>query len=474
MTALVVASLLAAAPPAQASIPEGLLLLDKGDSAAQAGDYSRALLDYKRAYDRLLPSIRGLDFLETTPAEVIPRAELKERLGETLDDEAKAEMRFWDRAMKAFGVLPEVMSLEPLMLSMLEGEVAGYYDPERKQITLVDASTAPKKPPPSSFWGKLLAGDRNEKFDTDDNQGVIAHELTHALTDQHYDLKKLQEARRNIDDASMAIDALIEGDAMIAMMAAMSGDFARSASMFEAGGDYWRLAFELLADLAPELSGSVLRQAPPFFAKTLMFPYSEGMVFLLDVGARRGYAAVDEVYANPPLSTEQVLHPEKYLRGEAPVMLSEPEWRVKGVERLGSNVLGEVQIRYVLDDEDAAAGWGGDRYTIFEGPSGTALAWLTVWDSIRDANEFSNAWRRYIEVRLRRDANLEPPVLPSFRDGALVHQSRNREFRIRREGRRVVIVEGRRGQPLEPLMDQAWLGLSRVSTIPGSDRPQAY
>lgn len=466
------AALLLLAPSPTASVPEGLLRLERGDAAARAGNYPGALLEYKRAYDHLLPSIRGLDFLETTPAEVIPRSELEERLSGTLDERARSEMRFWDRAMKAFGVLPELMSLEPLMLSLLEGEVAGYYDPERKQITLVDGSVGPPKPPPSSFWARVLGGDQGREFDIDNSRGVIAHELTHALTDQHYDLKKLQQDRRDIDDASMAIDAVIEGDAMIAMMAAMGGDFARSASLFEAGSNYWRLAFNLLADLAPELSGSVLRQAPPFFAKTLMFPYSEGMVFLLDVGERRGYPAVDEVYARPPASTEQVLHPEKYLAGEAPVRLPEPkwpDWRDRGLERLGSNVLGEAQIRYVLDDKTAAAGWGGDRYTLFEGSSGTALVWTTVWDTVRDANEFSNAWRRYVATRLSRDQNQEAPRLPPFLDGELTYRRGDRVFRIRRDDRRVVVLEGRRDQPLGPLMDLAW----RVRPVPGSDRPQA-
>ncbi|MEL6543786.1 MAG: hypothetical protein AAFQ82_04115, partial [Myxococcota bacterium] len=198
------------------SVPEGLLLLEKGDAAAKAGDTAKALLEYKRAYDRLLPSIRGLEFKSVTPAEVIVRSELKKRLSQTVGEDDSAELVFFDRALKALGVLPEVMSLEPLMLSMLEGEVAGYYDPERKQITLVDGTGEPKKKEPRSFWAKMLAGDAPEGFDAENNRGVIAHELTHALTDQHYDLKKLQAQRRGHDDASMAIDAVIEGDAMIA------------------------------------------------------------------------------------------------------------------------------------------------------------------------------------------------------------------------------------------------------------------
>ncbi|MEO1171210.1 MAG: hypothetical protein AAFX94_04045, partial [Myxococcota bacterium] len=348
MIALVCAIL--AAPPPAPSIPDGKERLLRGDAAGKAGRYAEAMLEYKEAYDRLLPAIRGLKFLEATPTEVVRREALKGRLAETLEDEDRKEIVFFDRALKAFGVLPEVMALEPLMLSLLESEVAGYYDPSRKQITIVDGRE--EKKPPDSFLARLLSPD---EFDPGESRGVIAHELTHALTDQHFDLTQLQSEVKSIDDASMALDAVIEGDAMIAMMGAMGDDYAGAEQIFASGSAYWKFAFDVLAEMVPELSGRTLRAAPPFFRKTMMFPYSYGMVFLLEIGQEGGFDAVDAVYARPPESTEQVLHPERYVNRDPPIRIPEPRWPKK-LKRLGSNVLGEMQIRIILEDEDAAAG----------------------------------------------------------------------------------------------------------------------
>ncbi|MEM6531184.1 MAG: hypothetical protein AAF654_01105 [Myxococcota bacterium] len=441
---------LLAAPPPSPSIPEGLSRLSRGDTAGRAGRYAEAMLEYKEAYDRLLPAIRGLEFRAATPTEVVKRDALKERLAKTFEEEDRAQIRFFDRALKAFGVLPPVMSLEPLMLSLLESEVAGYYDPARKQITIVDGKKAKKKKKkkkPSSFLARLLTKDG---FDPGESRGVVAHELTHALTDQHYDLTKLKKAVADVDDASMALDAVIEGDAMIAMMAAMGNDYSGAEQIFASGSAYWRFTFEVLAGMAPELSGETLRSAPPFFAEAMMFPYTYGMVFLLEVGQDGGFAAVNRVYARPPESTEQVLHPERYLKRDPPILIEEPKWPM-GLKRLGSNVLGEAQIRFILEDEEAAAGWGGDRYTIFEADRDTVLVWMTQWDSPDDAVEFGDAWRNYVDRRLRRNQASTPEPLAPFRNGEFLHETTARRFFVSRSGTRVVILEGP-GSAIAPLL----------------------
>lgn len=446
-----------------ASLPEGLQLLERGDRKAQNGAYGEALKDYKAGYDHILPTIRGLDFKEVTPTDVVTRDQLAARLRKTLSDEDREDLVFFDNALKCFGVLPEPMSFEKLVFSLLEAEVAGYYDPTTSRITLVDSEPEVAQPS-GSYWESLFQEDQT--FNVTENRGVIAHELTHALTDQHYDLEKLQKARRDSDDASMALDAVIEGDAMIAMVAAMQEDFARAATLFQSGSRYWRFAFGLVSQFAPGASSPSMRAAPPFFGRALMFPYTAGMVFLLEIGKSRGYAAVDDVYRRLPESTEQVLHPEKYLNRDPPMVIDEPGWpKSIASSRLGSNVLGEAQLRFVLDDRDAAAGWGGDRYTVFRSERSRTLVWMTAWDTENDAREFADAWRRYVEKRLRRNRAKTAPALPEFVQERIDFSAGERNYRIQRRGSRVLVQEGN-PKTIAAAQDVAWSTLERSKAVP--------
>ncbi len=460
---LISIALLTTPPTLDTSLPEGLQLLERGDRKAQNGAYGEALKDYKAGYDHILPTIRGLDFKEITPTDVVTRDQLAARLKKTMSDEDREDLVFFDNALKCFGVLPEPMSFEKLVFSLLEAEVAGYYDPTTSRITLVDA--APEVARPSgSFWGGLFQSE--ETFNVTENRGVIAHELTHALTDQHYDLEKLQNARRDSDDASMALDAVIEGDAMIAMVAAMQEDFARAATLFQSGSRYWRFAFGLVSKFAPGASSPAMRAAPPFFGQALMFPYTEGMVFLLEVGKSRGYAAVDDVYGRLPESTEQVIHPERYLKRDPPMVVDEPDWpKSIASSRLGSNVLGEAQLRFVLDDREAAAGWGGDRYTVFRSERGRTLVWMTAWDTEHDAQEFADSWRGYIQKRLRRNRAQPEPEVPEFVQARLDFSNEEQNYRIQRRGSHVLVMEGN-PNTVTAARDIAWSALKRAIAAP--------
>ncbi|MEL6548309.1 MAG: hypothetical protein AAFQ82_27045, partial [Myxococcota bacterium] len=156
----------------------------------------------------------------------------------------------------------------------------------------------------------------------------------------------------------------------------------------------------------------------------------------------------------------QVLHPEKYIAGEAPIAIDEPTWNTS-LRRLGSNVLGEVQIRYILNDENAAAGWGGDRYTLFDHNGNNVLVWMSTWDSPTDADEFSSAWRRYIGTRLQRNRNQDTPSLPQFVNDRFEYRRENTIFRIQRQGSHVLILEGPTESGIDQVGQNAWAALSR-------------
>jgi hypothetical protein len=138
----------------------------------------------------------------------------------------------------------------------------------------------------------------------------------------------------------------------------------------------------------------------------LVFPYMRGQEFCSALYGEGGYEAVSKAYAQPPSSTAQILHPEKYLAKprEEPIAVEWPEVKVKGEEPVADNTVGEMGTRILFSEwldaktgEVAAAGWRGDRYLYFA--SGEALVWKTIWASERDATEFFEAEKRLLEKR---------------------------------------------------------------------------
>ena len=244
---------------------------------------------------------------------------------------------------------------------------------------------------------------------------MIAHELTHALADQHYDLDAMQKAVKKDDDRSLALSALIEGEATLAMFGAGMDDW-EGDEITQLPAENLEWTFNLISPFLPFMGGGkTLRNAPPIISESMIFPYFRGMVFCAKLTNKGGWAAIDEVYRNPPLSTEQILHPEKY-RGKLDLPMSIDLGVLKpgeGWKEVGRNVLGEMQLGVMLrkhGGKAAAAGWDGDRYAVFEGPDDKlGLVWLSTWDSEDDAREFV---RGYVGYQTAKVGHLGRPPTP--------------------------------------------------------------
>ncbi len=149
----------------------------------------------------------------------------------------------------------------------------------------------------------------------------------------------------------------------------------------------------------------------------MMFPYLRGMVFCAHLANGGGWEAIDDAYQNPPLSTEQILHPAKFRKN--PDLPTAVELGAltpgDGWKELGRNVLGELQTSVMLRKQKgaaAAAGWDGDRYAVFEGPNKKlGLVWFTTWDGEDDAREFAQSYVRYQTSRMGKDA-FQPGRIP--------------------------------------------------------------
>jgi hypothetical protein len=216
-----------------------------------------------------------------------------------------------------------------------------------------------------------------------------------------------------------ALTCLVEGEATLVMFAEMMRGDEDPREALKLPPERMDLMFSALRSLSPFASGKTFQKAPLILKESLIFPYHKGTVFVLHLTNRSDWKLVDEAFRSPPVSTEQVLHPEKYYdpdRRDEPVELELPN--VAGIvggkwQRVGrGNVMGEFQTMVMLADgaksmksaQTAAAGWDGDRYEVFENDAKQlALAWLSTWDTPRDAEEFAAAYAE------RRTRQLAPP-----------------------------------------------------------------
>jgi hypothetical protein len=323
-------------------------------------------------------TIRGLEPKADVEPQLLTEDELKERTETSFREDNPEELvRANEVLLRALGLLDADASLTDLYVELLGSQVAGFYDPEVDELFVVARS------------GGLNVAERV----------TFAHEYTHALQDQHFDLEGFALDEIGQGDRSLGGLALIEGDATTVM-------------------SYWAQqhltpeeTLELLrSSLDPEQL-AILERMPPILRETLEFPYQSGLAFVMSFQTPGGWDAVDALYDKPPVSTEQILHPEKYQAGEAPVSVDLPDdlaarmgqgWSVTLEDTFGefqTQVWLRTALRRVAPGNEAAAGWGGDRLAVLEGPDGAwALIWRTVWDDEDEATEFEAAASEAIDA----------------------------------------------------------------------------
>lgn len=339
-----------------------------GITGPTASDDIAALYD---AIETQVDAIRGLKPVDVK-RETIGGDELKQMNEASFDkDNPPDYVAGNDRLLKALGLLTEDQSLRDLYLRLIDSQVLGFYRPDAKTLYVVARS------------GSITGTDKI----------TFAHEYDHALQDANFpgmfdDMKTLLDQ----SDAALARAAIFEGDGTLLMT-----QWALPNMTPQDMGDY-------LAASADPSQAAVVAETPQVLVDGLMFPYTSGLAFLTPRQMQGGWPAVDAVYANLPASTEQVMHPEKYDAGEAPIKVALPKDLAgqlgSGWKELLQDTYGEFQIGTWLrgagvstsDANDAAAGWGGDRLSVLQGPDGTwALVMRTDWDTAADAAQFEAA-----------------------------------------------------------------------------------
>ena len=312
--------------------------------------------------------LRELELLNDINEAVITRAEFQDDLEETFAEDYSREQAALDAVWYWLLRLTDDpnMDLFQLQLDLLGEQVVGYYDSITKELVLITDNE------------ELSAGDKV----------TMAHEIVHALQDQHFDLTMLDENAPD-GDHSMALTALIEGDATLSM-----SDYLI---------DYLSLEeqLEFLSESLTPGATDVFDNAPLYVSTGLTFPYETGMTFIQTLYDQGGWAAVDAAFQDPPTSSEQIIHPELYTGGERdePLEVDLPDLSTtlgSGWVLTFGDSFGEWEIDVMLetnsvDNPAASVGWGGAWFDLYQNGDQAVVALGTRWDSDGDAAEFAAA-----------------------------------------------------------------------------------
>jgi hypothetical protein len=346
--------------------------------------------DFIAAADEVLSQmseITGLRLRTPLKKSLRSREEIRAFVINQMNEEKNPAERYASaRGAEAFGLLPKHFDLDTFMVNVLTEQVEGLYDPKTREFYIAD-------------WSPLS-----------DQRMVMAHELTHALEDQHFQIEAWVRAARPNEDAELAREAVLEGSAMAAMMDYLmlgTGHSLKDIPDFDPS--------VLIGDLG---STPTLEGAPPFLKDALIFPYLGGLSFTAAVMKNSGWSGLPGLFQNPPVSTQQILHPVLYRSGKIPPNVTLPDlgkWLGKSWTKLDENVLGEFGwnevLKQFLGDERAktlAAGWNGDWYALYEQneTKKLVLAARLHLDSEEHAARFFGQYSEALEKKYSERSNL--------------------------------------------------------------------
>ena len=340
---------------------------------------------------REVSRIRQVKWKKTVPTGTMTKEQFKTYMVRQMkkDGLTKRKVEELSRIGVKWGFYPEDFDVYEETLKMLEGSVAAFYDPKSRRVYILKGGGNP-------LGG--MGGPMAQKY----NDSVILHELTHALDDQvfrisrHMGVHKRLRDRRN--DRIMAGKALMEGSAVTTQFTYMLGQPTNKARP-NLGEEFAKQGLQ-----NPAVAGK-----PEAMRVELMWPYEAGVKFVHALLDKGGQEELNEAFKNPPVSTEQIMHPqEKYFNRDDPTEVKIDEKALgkllKGWKFLAEDTLGELFTKvflkkYVGEAEatKAAAGWDGDEYAAYaDKKKKVLLVWLTVWDGESDVNEFFEAYRKTV------------------------------------------------------------------------------
>lgn len=360
-----------------------------------------------------IEQFRGLKFKSDVDRTFLTRKQFRKRLQKNAaEDSDNKEVERATRVLVAFGLAPEGVDLLERNRKYAGESVGGFYDLKTKKLYIIDTD---RKLDPLS-------------------ESIYSHELTHALQDQHFDLDTLRKKLKGgNDDKARALTSFIEGDATAVQTTYVQSVPGLAAKIRSQAGKR-------------QPDPGVVKNTPRIIVESFRFPYSAGPVFAAALYRHGGFKALNAAYKDPPTSTEQIIHPEKYIKRDEPVDVKLPDLSATlgaGWKKLNENTFGEFEIVVLLMGEQAskedfqaaladAAGWDGDRYALYASGDSETIIWQSVWDSPKEAQEFAVGLRAYDEGRFKSRY--------TERDGTLTLAAGGRVGLIRQKGTAVTYV----------------------------------
>jgi hypothetical protein len=352
--------------------------------------------EFSAAADEVLQQvseITGLKLLTPVKKTLRSRDEIRAYVLREMDEEKKPGERYADaRTDEAFGLIPKGFDLDNFMVDLLTEQIAGLYDPKAREFYIAD-------------WIPI-----------DDQRMVMAHELTHALQDQHFQIEVWEKAARPNEDAELAREAVLEGSAMAAMI-----DYLLQ------GKGYSVIDIPAIdpSMFAGDMSQSPkLQEAPQFLRDSMVFPYFAGLTFSTSILKSARWKGLSAVFDRPPVSTQQIIHPALYKSGKVPAAVTIPSFqKLLGPDwtKLDENVMGEFGWMEILKQflgeniaKPLAAAWDGDRYALYEQKQTKRLILVARLhlDTEENAVQFFAQYSAALEKK--HGAHENEPRLPNF------------------------------------------------------------
>ena len=399
---------------------------------------------------KVVSRLRELDIKQSVKSSFKSKDEIEQSVIKDLDENTPAEeFEATQKTLVKLGLISRSFRLRDYVVKLLREQVAGFYEPKTKEFYL-------------AAWLPIS-----------DQKRVMAHELVHALQDQHFNLRRFEKWPKGDSDAELAAHALVEGEATLVMIQydfdqqGLKLDMSKIGSLTDAlsdqDGDKSNQEGDKDAKTYP-----VFANAPRVLKENLQFPYFYGAAFVGAMLKNRSWKLLDRSYERLPASTEQIMHPERYLTPDNPVVIDIPDlsgalgpnWR-----KTDADVNGEFGYLVALAEfiprpaaRIAAAGWGGDRYSLYENKATAELVLVqyTTWDSEKDAQEFFNAYSQ----RTVKRYNLNKPAGADVQ--TRIYETDEGLASIELRGKDVVMIEGARTrEQLARLSEQAWRSKKR-------------
>jgi hypothetical protein len=394
-----------------------LLITAAFPAAAQSGAEAKELCAQIQPIAIELTKVSGMPLKHPVPCDYITKQKINDFLNKRVKEAVKPEeLRAEELTLKKFGLVPPEFDLARNTIELLTEQAAAFYDYEKKKL----------------FITETTPGETQES--------VLSHELAHAVADQNYNLGKFIRQGRKSDDGAAARLAVMEGQATWLMSELLARRMGRSL----------KDSPELVANMSSISEGGgqypVFDNSPLYLRMTLVFPYSKGMLFQQAVYERDGQNGFGEVFLKPPVSTQQIMHPDKYFAGVKPTQPALPEPKLgKGYQGLVGGSLGELDHQVMLEQfsgkgraREIAPHWRGCTFQLMENRkrNRVVLVYAVEWDSEDAARDFFSAYRVQMERKWKQmTVSTEAP-------DAIDGTGDDGRFELRRKGAIVTSVEG--------------------------------